>query len=109
MAIPPDAPARRGGHDLGGLERGPVEAVDPEPLPWEKRIDALRSALGERGLLSADQLRRHIEELPPEVYAASRYYERWAMAVAGHCLEQGLLTREELDAEIARLRREAAP
>lgn len=95
---------RRATHDIGGLDGGAVLGEPHELDLWEKRIDAVRVLLGDsrRRLLTADELRRNIEELPPETYHVHGYYQRWSMAIAQFCLERGLFTRAELDAAVAR-------
>jgi hypothetical protein len=53
-------------------------------------------------------MRRAIESLEPGEYESLSYYERWTLAIANLCIEQGLFTRAELEAEVAR-RKEGAP
>ena len=68
----------RAHHDMGGLPAGPVEPVEHQPCPWEKRVDALLVCWGlERQLMRTDELRRNIEALAPDVYESLTYYERW--------------------------------
>lgn len=95
---------RRATHDIGGLAAGAVHGEPHELDLWEKRIDAVRVLLGDakRRMLTADELRRNIEELPPETYHALGYYQRWSLAIAQFCIERGLFTRAELDAAVAR-------
>lgn len=85
-------------HDRGGWpDAGPIDRTERELSPWEKRVDALRGALGSRGLVRADELRRAIEALDPETYERLSYYERWTAAIEALMVEKGLLTREEID------------
>src|SRR5262249_14541792 len=82
-----------GVHDMGGMHgygRVPIE-VD-EPLfhePWEGRVWAMWSAIG---ATTVDRFRFTIEGMPPAVYLASTYYERWLWAIERLAAEQGLLT-----------------
>ena len=46
---------RRGHHDMGGLDAGPVQQTEHDYALWEKRVDALMVLLAERKLLSVDQ------------------------------------------------------
>ena len=97
----------RGAHDLGGLPAGPLQRdATHEPEWWEKRIDALLTLLGDaqRRLIRTDELRRAIESLGEDVYTTHTYYERWTLAIATLLLEKGVLSSEELDARVERIR-----
>ena len=100
----------RGVHDLGGSAAGPVRRDEHEPAWWEKRIDALLSLLGDqkRQLIRTDELRRAIESLDKAVYDNYSYYERWTLAIANLLLEKGVLSSEEIDARVEKLRHERA-
>lgn len=86
----PTNPERRGLHDMGGdpdrLWSGPVPRAEHALAPWEKEIDAIRTLLGRKGLMTADELRLGIERLPAEDYARLSYYERWFRSIV-HTLE----------------------
>ena len=85
-------------HDIGGRpDAGPIDRAEHELSAWEKRVDALRGALGARGLLRADELRRAIESLDPATYERLRYYERWTTAIEKIVVEKGFLTVEEIE------------
>eukprot|EP01062_Namystynia_karyoxenos_P028961 TRINITY_DN21850_c0_g2_i1.p1 TRINITY_DN21850_c0_g2~~TRINITY_DN21850_c0_g2_i1.p1 ORF type:complete len:501 (+),score=166.53 TRINITY_DN21850_c0_g2_i1:74-1504(+) len=101
-----------GQHDVAS---GPVQAdlgADADarlPLPdrgdrrhafWERQIHALLGLLGTQGLMTADELRRCIEALEPEVYRTASYYEKWAVSITTNLLERGVITNAELDAEL---------
>jgi hypothetical protein len=92
-----DAPAQ---HDLGGNPRFrcvPVEhALDPPMDGFGKRVDALRATLREKGLLSTDEMRLHIEGLPEHDYFGLTYYEKWLRSVSAVMLAKGLVTWDEL-------------
>jgi hypothetical protein len=99
-------------HDMGGLAAGPV-AVEEHPVaPWQKTTMAMRVALGKtgRGLIATDELRRAIEDLPPEDYRSFAYFEKWIAAVTNLLVEKGVLTHEEVAARVTALKaaREAA-
>ena len=99
-------------HDMGGLDKGPVEPSEHEIEPWEKRIEAIMRLMQLRDppILTVDELRRGIESLPPELYDNLTYYERWITSLTNILVEKGVLAREELDAKIgemeARVRRQ---
>ena len=83
-------------HDLGGRLAGKVERDEHDYELWERRIDAMAVILGTKKLLTVDQRRKNIEALPPEMYDALSYYERWLMSLAASLIERGLITSEEL-------------
>ena len=88
-------------HDMGGLEAGPIDRDDHDHAPWEKRVDALMYLLGQRGILSVDELRRGIEELGADAYDRYSYYERWMASMTNILLEKKLIEVEELGQRMA--------
>jgi len=104
--IPPDRSPPRAHHDMGGMPAGKVQKAEHDYALWEKRVDAMMVLLSDRrrGLMNTDMLRRGIESLPEDAYERMSYYERWIHSIATMMLERGVVTREELDARIARLR-----
>lgn len=64
---------------------------------WEQQMDAVLSLLRGKGLMSVDVLRKGIESIDQTVYNKLSYYERWAISMAKHCLESGILTQEDLN------------
>ena len=92
-------------HDMGGLDKGPIETAGHEIEPWEKQIEAMMRlmSLRDEPLVTVDELRRGIEELPPELYDTLSYYERWIMSLTNILVEKGVLDRAELDARIKSL------
>jgi nitrile hydratase len=87
-------------HDLGGNPRFrcvPVEPdIDPPMDEFGKRVDALRAVLREKGLLSTDEQRLHIEGLPEHDYFGLTYYEKWLRSVTAVMLAKGLVSWEEV-------------
>jgi hypothetical protein len=65
-------------------------------------MDALHQVLGQKGLRSTDEMRRAIESLEPAAYESMSYYERWTAALEILLVEKGVLTPEEIDAEVSR-------
>jgi nitrile hydratase subunit beta len=120
-------------HNLGGLE-----GLDTAPLgfekrvfvePWEKRIFGIHTAM--MGLSSSlrnavpgydmdavpttftttwtwADLRKGAEAMNPLEYFRLRYYEKWLGGITAYLLENGYLTRDELDATAERYRRDPA-
>ena len=101
-------PATKGPHDLGGEAAGPVDRAEHVLTFWEWRVDAMVRLLLEKGVLvDFAELRRAIEDLGPQAYDDLTYYERWAMSVATLVAEKGVVSRDELDARIAKLQAQA--
>ncbi|MDH3232496.1 MAG: nitrile hydratase subunit beta [Alphaproteobacteria bacterium] len=104
-----DKPENRRYHDMGGLPAGPIENEDHEPDLWEKRVDAMMVCLGTsapdgKRLITVDEIRRVIEDLPPDAYDTMSYYERWVHSIATILAERGVYTPEELDAKLAEVK-----
>ena len=91
---------RRGHHDMGGLDAGPVQQTEHDYALWEKRVDALMVLLAGRKLLSVDQLRKGIESLPPDAYEKMSYYERWIFSITQALQYNGVLATEELSRKL---------
>lgn len=75
-----------------------------EPLShWEKSIHSLLIALASRPqpLLSTDELRRAVEALETEAYETWTYYDRWSVAIASILIERGVLTSDDINAEVS--------
>lgn len=90
-------------HDMGGLEAGPIDREEHGKAPWEKRVDALMVLLGQRKLLSVDELRRGIEELGADAYDRYTYYERWMASMTNILLEKKVVEVSELGARMAEI------
>jgi hypothetical protein len=90
-----------GVHDRGGW---PTEALidrsEHELADWELLTDALVGALGRRGLMNVDELRRGIESMPLDEYERASYYERWLFSLEAVLTEKGVLAAGELDARL---------
>ncbi len=93
-------------HDRGGwADAGPIDRSEHPVTIWEKRTDALMGLLAAppRRLLRVDELRRAIESLPPDRYEKLSYYERWMAAIENLLVEKGVVTKGEIDREMAAL------
>ena len=53
--------------------------------------------LSTKGLLSVDELRRGIEQLPEAAYKHRSYYEKWAASVASIQMERGNISQRDID------------
>ncbi|MBV9000157.1 MAG: nitrile hydratase subunit beta [Solirubrobacterales bacterium] len=88
----------RGVHDRGGLPTDePIDRSEHALEDWEVLTDALVGALGRRGLMNVDELRRGIESMPADYYERASYYERWLFSIETILTEKGVLARGELD------------
>ena len=90
----------RSHHDMGGLRAGKVKPVEHDYADWERRIDAMAVLLwglkGTKKHFSVDEHRKNIESLPPELYDALTYYEKWIVALAQCLIQRGVITSAEL-------------
>lgn len=93
----------RGPHDIGGDPAGPVPRRERALAPWEKEVDAIRTVLGRKGLMSADTLRLGIERLPAEDYRSLGYYERWLASIAWTMEKDGVIPPGSFAERVARL------
>jgi len=89
-------------HDLGGMHGfGPVQPEENEPLfhaPWESRVLAMTLAMAGWGRWNIDASRFARESVPPSLYLASSYYERWLEGLYRLMVARGLLSEAELQA-----------
>ncbi len=93
----------RAHHDLGGAPKYMCLPVDTEPhalSDFDKEVDAIRQILGDKGLMSTDELRHGIEAIPEHDYHRLSYYQRWLRSIAYTLLRKGVLTETELRAAL---------
>ena len=94
-----DKDVPRATHDLGGVSKFLCEPVDIEPhalTDFDKEVDALRGVLGQKHIMTVDELRRGIEAIPETDYHRLSYYRRWIRAITDHLLVRGVITEAEL-------------
>jgi hypothetical protein len=82
--------------EMGGLDSGPIERLEHEYAPWEKRCHALANVLDIHKIVSTEEKRRGVESLGAEIDGKLTYYERWIVAFANILLQKQILTPEEL-------------
>jgi nitrile hydratase len=91
-----------GVHDMGGMHGfGPVEPEPNEPVfhaPWEARTYAMTRAMGYLGLWNIDKGRAARENLPPHLYLAASYYQKWFLGLQQQVLDAGLVAADEVAA-----------
>ena len=92
-------------HDRGGWPTNePINRSDHQLMDWERRMDALHGVLGTKGLRTTDEMRRAIESLEPELYESISYYEKWTAALEILLLEKGVLSKEEINQQVASIK-----
>jgi len=82
--------------ELGGLPAGPVERIEHELEPWEKRCHALADVLDFHKIINTEEKRRGVEALGAELVGKLSYYERWIVAFANILFEKSILTPDQL-------------
>ena len=101
-----------GVHDLGGMHgMGPINPEANEPVfhdEWERRVFAVTIATFGAGNYNVDEFRHGIERMGAANYLSTSYYEHWLHMVETLMIENGSITRDELDGEQAKLAKEAA-
>lgn len=87
-------------HDLGGSPRfrcTPVEVDDDAPPnDFDKRVDAVRAVLRDKGLFTVDEMRLNIERLHETEYFGLTYYEKWLRSIVAVMVNKGVITWEDL-------------
>ena len=69
-----DELVRRLPTEMGGLDAGPIQRVEHEYAPWEKRCHALANVLDIHKIISTEEKRRGVEGLGSEMAAKLTYY-----------------------------------
>ncbi|WP_407174337.1 nitrile hydratase subunit beta [Bradyrhizobium sp. STM 3562] len=91
-----------GVHDMGGMDGfGRVEAEPNEPMfhaDWEARVMAMVRAMGAAGAYNIDTSRYYRETLPPHVYLASSYYQKWLLGLENMLRDKGFVSETEMAA-----------
>jgi nitrile hydratase len=89
-------------HDRGGwVTDESIDRTEHELADWELLADALVGVLGAQGVMNVDELRRGIEEMPPDEYERASYYERWLASMETILAEKGVIAPGEIDARVA--------
>jgi len=86
---------------MGGVPKYMCLPVETEPhglTRFDREVDALRQVLGMKGVMSVDEMRRGIEELPEPIYDSLSYYQRWVRSMMATLLRKNIVTEDELRA-----------
>jgi hypothetical protein len=83
-------------NDIGGLPADPIQRMDHELEPWEKRCHALADVLDFHKIINTEEKRCGVEALGAEMVGKLSYYERWIVAFANILFRKGILTPTEL-------------
>lgn len=83
-------------NDIGGLPADPIQRVEHELQPWEKRCHALADVLDFNKIINTEEKRRGVEALGAEIVGKLTYYERWIAAFAFILFQKGILAPSEL-------------
>ena len=89
-----------GVHDMGGMDGfGKVEIEANEPVfhaEWEGRVLAMVRAMGAAGAFNIDTSRYYREMLPPAVYLAGSYYQKWFLGLEDMLVDKGYVGPSEV-------------
>ncbi|WP_420863789.1 ScnB-like protein [Algirhabdus cladophorae] len=88
-------------HDMGGDPAAPIEASEHDFAFWERRVDALMVLCSTKGYFTVDGLRRAIEDMGPDVFENTTYYDRWIASVNQNLIEAGVYSLGDLGAKMA--------
>src|SRR6202521_3921576 len=87
---------------MGGMDgSGRVEREPNEPMfhtEWEARVLAMTRAMGAAGAFNIDASRFYRETLPPDVYLASSYYQKWLLGLENLLVDKGYIATSEVAA-----------
>jgi hypothetical protein len=83
-------------NDIGGLPGEPIQRIEHELEPWEKRCHALADVLDYHKIINTEEKRCGVEALGSEMVNKLTYYERWIVAFANILFRKEILTPTEL-------------
>jgi hypothetical protein len=95
-------------NDIGGLPGDPIQRVDHELEPWEKRCHALADVLDLHKIINTEEKRCGVEALGAELVGKLSYYERWIVAFANILFRKGIITPTELARKMAEVEARSA-
>lgn len=90
-------------NDIGGLPADPIQRVDHELEPWEKRCHALADVLDYHKIINTEEKRCGVEALGADMIVKLSYDERWIVAFANILFRKGILVPTERAQKIQRV------
>jgi hypothetical protein len=88
--------AERRPNDIGGEPGGPIARSETKVLYWQAQVDAIRRVLG-NDVITLDEMRRGMEELPEETYHGVGFFERRLLGMVAILTEKGIVDSEALE------------
>ena len=84
-------------HDIGGLqdEFGSIDTREWGYQLWEMQVHAVLVVLTRKGLMSTDELRRAMENLPG--HCDMTYYHRWAAGMMAVSVERATFSLQDIE------------
>ncbi len=76
-------------NDIGGLPADPIQRIEHELEPWEKRCHALADVLDYHKIINTEEKRCGVEALGAEMVGKLSYYERWIVCLCQYPVPQG--------------------
>lgn len=98
-----DLETPRAHHDLGGVGKYMCQEIDRAAhvlTDFDKEVDAIRQILGNKGIMTVDELRRGVEAIPEADYHRLSYYQRWIRSITSILLEKHVISEAELAAAL---------
>jgi len=83
-------------NDIGGLPAEPIQRIDHELQPWEKRCHALADVLDFHKIINTEEKRCGVEALGTDMVGKLTYYERWIVAFANILFRKEILNPTDL-------------
>lgn len=97
-------------HDMAGIHGGEVDRSEHQKSEFDKRANALLRLLmhPKNEVIYVDEMRRAIEDGGDERYIELGYFERWIEAARVLLVERGVLSEEEINQRMQKIREEMA-
>src|SRR6201996_387700 len=83
-------------NDIGGLPADPIQRVEHELEPWEKRCHALADVFDFHKIINTEEKRCGVEALGAEMVGQLTYYERWIVAFANILFRKRILAPRDV-------------
>jgi hypothetical protein len=89
-------------NDVAGQPAGPIDRSEHALEPWHKLVTAILLVLRSppHNLMYIDEMRRAMEDIPPEEYARIEYFDKWALGITQLVTEKGLVSRDRIEKRV---------